>query len=120
MAKVRSYVDDINAHLADLPCRGPYSRYELGEENGGGRGRLELTFYDSFTQGVACNLESEGAYVCALCGRERGEDLARAADRHVVECVSGRWGVGRVGMLLSVCVVCVCVVGGGGGADSAQ
>ena len=29
MAKLRTYVDDINAHIADLPSRGPCSKYEV-------------------------------------------------------------------------------------------
>eukprot|EP00882_Tetradesmus_deserticola_P002404 GHRQ01002563.1.p1 GENE.GHRQ01002563.1~~GHRQ01002563.1.p1 ORF type:complete len:440 (+),score=207.27 GHRQ01002563.1:231-1550(+) len=60
IAKVRSYVDDINAHPDSLAKgqRGPYSRYELPDEDL--KGRLELKIFDNVGKGVACNLESKG------------------------------------------------------------
>ncbi|GLC37544.1 hypothetical protein PLESTB_001759000 [Pleodorina starrii] len=62
MEKLRSYVDELNSAgsgaLEGLPVRGPCSQYLLPEE--GLRGRLELSFFDSFSKGIACNLDSEG------------------------------------------------------------
>ncbi|KXZ44557.1 hypothetical protein GPECTOR_65g175 [Gonium pectorale] len=63
MDKLRSYVDELNAAggaggLEGLPTRGPCSKYCLPDE--GLRGRLELTFFDSHSKGIACNLDSEG------------------------------------------------------------
>eukprot|EP00798_Chlamydomonas_sp_ICE-L_P008197 gene8197-1459_t len=57
MDKLVEYVADINANITDLPTRGPCSKYVLPDEDL--RGRLELTFFESFSRGVACNLESQ-------------------------------------------------------------
>ncbi|KAG2484765.1 hypothetical protein HYH03_016419 [Edaphochlamys debaryana] len=62
MTKLKQYVDDLNSAssgaLESLPTRGPYSKYVLPDE--GLRGRLELSFFDSFSKGIACNLDSDG------------------------------------------------------------
>ncbi|GAX82993.1 hypothetical protein CEUSTIGMA_g10420.t1 [Chlamydomonas eustigma] len=58
MEKLKTYVDDINANITALPTRGPCSKYELPEE--GLRGTLELKFFDAYTRGVACKLDSVG------------------------------------------------------------
>eukprot|EP00775_Hariotina_reticulata_P001518 gene1518-1855_t len=60
IAKVRSYVDDMNANPNGLVTgnRGPCSLYKLPEE--GLEGRLELKFFDHVGKGVACDLESNG------------------------------------------------------------
>lgn len=62
MAKVRSYVDDINAHPDQL-CkdghRGPCSKYELPEEDL--KGRLELKYFDNVGKGVSSDVAAEQA-----------------------------------------------------------
>lgn len=63
MARLRGHVDKLNAELATaLPPRGPCSKWVLPAEDGGARGRLELSFFDSWNKGVACSLESKGNY----------------------------------------------------------
>lgn len=37
MARIKQYVDDINANLGQLPTHGPVSKYELPDENLRGR-----------------------------------------------------------------------------------
>lgn len=61
MAKLRSYVDDINADPNALAKgqRGPHSKYILPEEEL--TGKVELKFYDNVGKGWACNLDSKGA-----------------------------------------------------------
>jgi hypothetical protein len=57
MAKVRGYVDELNAQPDQLLCqgqRGPCSRYELAEDNL--RGKLELKFFDNIGKGVSAEL----------------------------------------------------------------
>lgn len=54
MAKVRGYVDELNAQPDQLLClgqRGPCSRYELAEDSL--KGRLELKFFDNIGKGVS-------------------------------------------------------------------
>ncbi|KAL6763183.1 acetylornithine deacetylase [Haematococcus lacustris] len=58
MAALQRYVEELNADLSVLPTRGPVSKYSLPAE--GLTGRLELTFYDAQSQGIACNLDSPG------------------------------------------------------------
>ena len=58
MAAIDGYVADINGNLGALPTRGPMSKYELPDE--GLRGKLELTWGEGFTQGIACDLASPG------------------------------------------------------------
>ncbi|BBN18864.1 hypothetical protein MPTK1_8g06150 [Marchantia polymorpha subsp. ruderalis] len=62
-AKIRGYVDHINAHIEDLPTRGPASKYVLPAENL--KGRLEIEFDDMKPAGIACDLNSKGFH--ALC-----------------------------------------------------
>lgn len=68
MARVQSYVTDINADLGQLPTRGPASKYELPEE--GLKGRLVLKFHEAIGKGVACNLESPGYHAMAAAFEE--------------------------------------------------
>lgn len=58
MSKLQEHVADLNANITLLPTRGPCSKYVLPEEDL--QGRLELKFFDAFSRGVACNLDSEG------------------------------------------------------------
>jgi len=56
--KIRGYVDDLNKDLASLEHRGPFSKYNLPEENL--NGKLEIEFEPGRYEGIACNLETEG------------------------------------------------------------
>lgn len=60
MAKLQGYVAELQAPggVEGLPSPGPCSKFSLPEEEL--RGRLELTFFDSFSKGIACDLDSEG------------------------------------------------------------
>ncbi|PNW87021.1 hypothetical protein CHLRE_02g105500v5 [Chlamydomonas reinhardtii] len=62
MDKLRSYADDLNSAssgaLEALPTQGPCSKYVLPDE--GLRGKVELTFFDSYAKGIACNLDTVG------------------------------------------------------------
>lgn len=57
MAKIRSYVDDLQNNLAGIKTRGPCSKYELPEENLSAK--IAVTFDDGY-RGVACDRESIG------------------------------------------------------------
>lgn len=59
--KLQQYVDDINNNIEMLASRGPVSKYVLPDENL--RGRIAISFDDSPTSGVACNLDSRGFHV---------------------------------------------------------
>eukprot|EP00873_Tetraselmis_striata_P037083 jgi/Tetstr1/457347/TSEL_043950.t1 len=59
MAKLKEWVDDINANLDKLPVRGPHSKYDLNPKFEF-KGKLELEFAEEYTSGVACNMESPG------------------------------------------------------------
>eukprot|EP00243_Klebsormidium_subtile_P014001 TRINITY_DN963_c0_g1_i1.p1 TRINITY_DN963_c0_g1~~TRINITY_DN963_c0_g1_i1.p1 ORF type:complete len:414 (-),score=125.87 TRINITY_DN963_c0_g1_i1:315-1394(-) len=63
VARIKEYVDDINANLSQLPTHGPVSKYELPDEHL--RGRVELSFDEMMMSGVACRLDSPGFF--ALC-----------------------------------------------------
>lgn len=66
IAKVKSYVDDLNADLSVLEgSRGHSSKYTLrdGEE----RGKLEISFEDDYFEGIACSLDSL-SYRCCSAG----------------------------------------------------
>lgn len=52
------YVAEINADPSILTSRGDFSKYVLEE---GRKGTLELTWVTKGEDGIACNLESEGA-----------------------------------------------------------
>lgn len=68
IAKVTSYVDDLNANITSLegPHRGPSSKYTLPLENW--NGKLELTFEPTYFEGIACSLDSLGyKYVVISC-----------------------------------------------------
>ncbi|EEY70442.1 uncharacterized protein PITG_05858 [Phytophthora infestans T30-4] len=59
IAKLHSYVDDLNANITSLEGkRGPVSKYTLPEESWSGK--LELTFAKHYLEGIACSLESVG------------------------------------------------------------
>ncbi|XP_072962035.1 acetylornithine deacetylase-like [Typha angustifolia] len=58
--KLQEYVDDINANVEDLDTRGPMSKYVLHEEGGDLKGRLEITFDQDITAGIACDITSRG------------------------------------------------------------
>ncbi|ETO86043.1 hypothetical protein F444_00365 [Phytophthora nicotianae P1976] len=59
IAKMHSYVDDLNANITSLEGkRGPVSKYTLPEEDW--NGKLELTFAKHYLEGIACSLESVG------------------------------------------------------------
>ncbi|XP_075108124.1 acetylornithine deacetylase-like [Nicotiana tabacum] len=60
MKKLQEYVDDINANIDKLDCRGPVSKYVLPDENL--RGRITISF-DEASSGVACDLNSRGFHV---------------------------------------------------------
>ena len=56
---IERYVAEINADPSILASRGDFSKYVLeGEER---KGTLELTWVTKGEDGIACNLESEGA-----------------------------------------------------------
>jgi acetylornithine deacetylase len=67
---VEQYVKDINESMYDLPARGPYSKFVLGEQVAVNdselrRGKVELKWnggMDTFKlyAGIACNLQSNG------------------------------------------------------------
>ncbi|CAA6669695.1 unnamed protein product [Spirodela intermedia] len=59
--KLQEYVDDINANVEKLDTRGPVSSYFLPDENL--RGRVEISFNEAVTAGVACDLNSRGYHV---------------------------------------------------------
>ncbi|XP_078438481.1 peptidase M20/M25/M40 family protein [Wolffia australiana] len=59
--KLQEYVDNINTNVEKLDTRGPVSRYCLPDENLSGR--VEITFHEAMTSGVACNLDSKGYHV---------------------------------------------------------
>jgi acetylornithine deacetylase len=79
MAKLKSYVDDLNASITSLPTHGPCSKYELPDE--GLKGRLSLKFFDSFTRGVACKLDSEGFNAMVKAFTEVGGRRAQGCPR---------------------------------------
>ncbi|KAF0710144.1 Aste57867_5595 [Aphanomyces stellatus] len=56
--KLQSYVDDLNANITALECRGPHSKYSLPKE--GLVSKLDLTLSDSYMEGIACSLDSIG------------------------------------------------------------
>lgn len=57
IAKVHSYVDNLNANLAVLEGeRGPSSKYIL--PSGKATGHLVIEFEPSYFEGVACSLEA--------------------------------------------------------------
>lgn len=56
---IERYVAEINADPSILPSRGPFSKYVLPEEDR--KGTIELTWVTKGEDGIACNLESEGA-----------------------------------------------------------
>ena len=58
MASIEADVADINAHLDKLPSRGPVSSYSLPEE--GLQGKLEVTWGEGTSRGVACDITSPG------------------------------------------------------------
>ncbi|KAG7376782.1 hypothetical protein PHYPSEUDO_012769 [Phytophthora pseudosyringae] len=59
IAKVQSYVADLNADITQLEGkRGPVSKYTLPEENW--NGKLEVTFRKKYLEGIACSLDSVG------------------------------------------------------------
>jgi acetylornithine deacetylase len=60
MAKVQSYVDDLNKDITVLENlqHGPVSKYTLPAENR--IGKLELTWEEHFMEGIACSLTSCG------------------------------------------------------------
>jgi acetylornithine deacetylase len=58
MRAIDADVADINAHIEALPTLGPDSRFVLPDE--GLRGRVELTWAEGTSRGLACNLESPG------------------------------------------------------------
>ncbi|GBG90733.1 hypothetical protein CBR_g51240 [Chara braunii] len=68
MAKIREYVDDINADIEGLPSRGPASKYTLPAEEL--RGKLEVSFEESAVSGIACNLSSEGYKALCTASKE--------------------------------------------------
>ncbi|CAK4144117.1 unnamed protein product [Aphanomyces euteiches] len=57
-AKLKEYVDDLNANITSLESRGPHSKYTLPKENL--TSKLELTLADSALEGIACSLDSVG------------------------------------------------------------
>mmetsp|Transcript_7438 Transcript_7438/g.20998 ORF Transcript_7438/g.20998 Transcript_7438/m.20998 type:complete len:452 (+) Transcript_7438:236-1591(+) len=59
MAKLRLWVDDINANLDALPTRGPHSKYDLAPALEY-RGKIEIEFAEHYSSGVACSLDSPG------------------------------------------------------------
>lgn len=56
---IERYVAEINADPSILPSRGDFSKYVL--EGDDRKGSLELTWVTKGEDGIACNLESEGA-----------------------------------------------------------
>lgn len=59
MKSIEGYVAEINANPTILPSRGPFSKYVLPAEDR--KGSLELSWMGKGEDGIACNLESEGA-----------------------------------------------------------
>ncbi|XP_077235294.1 peptidase M20/M25/M40 family protein [Tasmannia lanceolata] len=66
--KLQEYVDDINANIEKLDVRGPVSKYVLPDENL--KGRITISFDESMTSGVACNLDSRGFHVLCKATKE--------------------------------------------------
>ena len=58
MHSIDADVADINAHVEDLPSIGPDSKFVLPAE--GLRGRLELSWGEGTSRGLACDLASPG------------------------------------------------------------
>lgn len=58
VAKLKSYVDDLNKDIEQLPSRGPVSKYDLPEQ--GLRGKLELEILGAPCSGIACSIDSLG------------------------------------------------------------
>lgn len=56
---IEGYVAEINADPSILPTRGPFSKYVLSEEDR--QGTIELMWLTEGEDGIACNLDSEGA-----------------------------------------------------------
>ncbi|KAJ1474482.1 hypothetical protein T484DRAFT_1635481, partial [Baffinella frigidus] len=56
-ARVKQYVEDINADVTKLPSRGPVSKYALDD---GVKGSLEFTVMGEVVSGIACNIDSAG------------------------------------------------------------
>lgn len=80
MAKVRGYVDDLNAQPGQL-CqgqRGPCSKYELPEEEL--QGRLELKFFENVGKGVSGVMRAQGGGVGWVRAVQAG-DMGRAFRR---------------------------------------
>ncbi|KAK4364619.1 hypothetical protein RND71_015977 [Anisodus tanguticus] len=67
MKKLQEYVDDLNANIEELDCRGPVSKYVLPDENL--RGRITISF-DEASSGVACDLNSRGFHVLCKATKE--------------------------------------------------
>ena len=66
MAKVSSYVDDLNANLDTIPTRGPCSKYSITDEEGKvTRGKIAISWTDTPFKGIACKLDSPG-YDCLI------------------------------------------------------
>ncbi|KAG9412253.1 hypothetical protein AC1031_022060 [Aphanomyces cochlioides] len=57
-AKLKEYVDDLNANITSLESRGPHSKYTLPKENL--TSKLELTLGENALEGIACSLDSVG------------------------------------------------------------
>ena len=72
IASINADVDDINAHLDKLPTRGPVSTFELPAQ--GLRGRLEVTWGEGTSRGIACDITSPGfAAMAAAFSRVTGK-----------------------------------------------
>lgn len=78
IAKVKSYVDDVNAHIEQLGSeeeRGKVSKYVITEADGSTlRGKVELKVLEDPMQGIACQLDSPGyKALCAATKEVLGE-----------------------------------------------
>lgn len=73
IAKLKTYVADLNAGLADpsvVPTRGPCSKYVLEDASGS----VEITFGEHCLSGIACSLDSPGyAAICEATKEVRGK-----------------------------------------------
>eukprot|EP00191_Tetraselmis_sp_GSL018_P003339 CAMPEP_0177609198 /NCGR_PEP_ID=MMETSP0419_2-20121207/18933_1 /TAXON_ID=582737 /ORGANISM="Tetraselmis sp., Strain GSL018" /LENGTH=437 /DNA_ID=CAMNT_0019104051 /DNA_START=132 /DNA_END=1446 /DNA_ORIENTATION=- len=59
IAKLKEWVEDINANIDKLPTRSPESRYDLRPDIDC-KGKLEIEFAEEYVNGVACDMESHG------------------------------------------------------------
>lgn len=59
MKSIEGYVKEINDDPSILPSRGAFSKYVLPAEDR--KGVLELSWMGEGNDGIACNLDSEGA-----------------------------------------------------------